>query len=206
MFSGLVHEVTQILSFHNGVLSLKSTHKPKIGDSIAVNGACLTVIALFKGGFSMQMSAHTQEHIALENYQASQSVHVEPALRAGDRFDGHFVQGHIDGVGVVKSVLKRANQVDIAIKAPPAILELCIPKGSIAIDGVSLTLAGIDKDSFSLVIISHTFQNTLFNAYKPGRRVNIESDMLVRAIAHLSQQKRQNPLSWAVCDSLVMGY
>lgn len=64
------------------------------------------------------MSAHTQEHIALENYQASQSVHVEPALRAGDRFDGHFVQGHIDGVGVVKSVLKRANQVDIAIKAP----------------------------------------------------------------------------------------
>ncbi|BCZ19072.1 Riboflavin synthase subunit alpha RibC [Helicobacter sp. NHP19-012] len=204
MFSGLIHEVTQILSFSNGVLSLKSAHKPKIGDSIAVNGACLTAIALFKGGFSAQMSAHTQAHIALENYQAGQRVHVELALKAGDRFDGHFVQGHIDGVGVVKSVRKGESQVDIAIKASPAILELCIPKGSIAIDGVSLTLAGVQNDSFSLVIIPHTFKNTLFNSYKPGRRVNIESDMLVRAVAHLN--KRQNPLSWAVCDSLVMGY
>ncbi|BCZ17121.1 Riboflavin synthase subunit alpha RibC [Helicobacter sp. NHP19-003] len=204
MFSGLIHEVTQILSFQNGVLCLKSAHKPKIGDSIAINGVCLTAVSLFKGGFSVQMSAHTQAQIALENYQAGQSVHVEPALKAGDRFDGHFVQGHIDGVGVIKHVFKEESQVEISIQAPPAILELCIPKGSIAIDGVSLTLAGIDNDSFSLVIIPHTFKHTLFNTYKPGHRVNIESDMLVRAVAHLN--KRQNPLSWAVCDSLAMGY
>ncbi|BDQ28275.1 riboflavin synthase [Helicobacter ailurogastricus] len=204
MFSGLIQELSPILSFKGGVLSLKSKHRPKIGESIAVNGACLTVVSLFKGGFSVQMSAHTQTQIALENYQAGQLVHVEPALRAGDRFDGHFVQGHIDGVGVVNQILKGTSQVEVGVKAPPSILELCIPKGSIAIDGVSLTLAGIHSDGFSLVIIPHTFNNTLFNAYKPGRRVNIESDMLVRAVAHFN--KRQKSLSWSFYDGLVMGY
>ncbi|WP_163532231.1 riboflavin synthase [Helicobacter suis] len=210
MFSGLIQEMAVINSFSGDLLALKSQYQPKIGDSIAVNGACLTVVSVSQGGFCLQLSTHTQQSIALENYRPGLLVHMEPALRASDRLDGHLVQGHVDGIGVVLGSKAVGNQVCMQIKAPDHILELCIPKGSIAIDGVSLTLASIGTDFFELVIIEHTFKNTLFSSYKKGRRVNIESDMLVRSIAHFLRHTKNTAtrdiISWQEMDALVMGY
>ena len=105
MFTGLVREFGEVLGFQQNILTLKTKHRPKIGDSIAVNGACLTAIEIFNNGFSVELSEETQSHIALESYQGL--VHIEPALRLQDRLDGHLVQGHIDGIGKIIKIIPR---------------------------------------------------------------------------------------------------
>ncbi|CCF80257.1 Riboflavin synthase eubacterial/eukaryotic [Helicobacter bizzozeronii CCUG 35545] len=205
MFSGLIYQVAQVKSLKGDLLEIKSDYVPKIGDSIAINGACLSVVALNSQGFSLQLSQHTQESIALENYQQGAWVNLEPALLANSRLDGHLVQGHVDGIGIITQIKPVANQISVQIQAPLDILRLCIPKGSIAIDGVSLTLASVGADTLELVIIPHTFKNTLFCTYTQGRRVNMESDMLVRSVAHLLAKQAPSP-TWSELDMLVMGY
>ncbi|WP_121020371.1 riboflavin synthase [Helicobacter vulpis] len=206
MFSGVIHQIALIKAFSHNVLEILSPYCPKLGDSIAVNGACLTVIGLFKGGFALELSAHTQTQIALENYSPHARVHIEPALKLNDRLDGHFVQGHVDGIGTIAAIKPDANQVCVQVQAPRHFLQLCIPKGSIALDGVSLTLSALDTQSFSLSIIPYTFENTLFSSYKKGRRVNLESDLLVRSVAHLLGKTPRSALSWRDVDAIVMGY
>lgn len=110
MFSGLVREIAKIKRFQNNILYIQSPYKPQIGDSIAVNGACLTVIEITPDGFGVELSQHTQEKIAIENYR--DYVHIEPALLANSRLDGHFVQGHIDSIGIIKSITPNSNQTD----------------------------------------------------------------------------------------------
>ncbi|WP_104757945.1 riboflavin synthase [Helicobacter salomonis] len=206
MFSGVIHQIAAIKAFDRNVLEVGSTYRPKLGDSIAVNGACLTVIKLFTGGFALELSAHTQESIALENYIPGAHAHIEPALKVNDRLDGHFVQGHIDGIGVVMEIKPLANQVCLQVQAPSDFLQLCIPHGSVALDGVSLTLSEVHANSFTLTIIPYTFENTLFATYKKGRRVNLESDLLVRSVAHLLKQTPRSQLSWQDIDRIAMGY
>ncbi|STP13053.1 riboflavin synthase subunit alpha [Helicobacter mustelae] len=203
MFNGLIQEIAKVKEFKNNILKLEAAHQPGIGDSIAVNGVCLTVIECFEKGFALELSAHTQKTIALENYQ--KQVHIEPALSLHTRIDGHLVQGHVDGVGSIKKITKKANQIEMQIKAPKEILALCIPKGSICIDGVSLTIAGLSEDFFELVLIPHTFSQTLFHTYKIGRRVNIETDMIVRSIATLMQGKTKTT-TWDALDSFLLSY
>ncbi|WP_104726323.1 riboflavin synthase [Helicobacter felis] len=205
MFSGVIHQIAPIKAFDHNVLEILSGYRPKLGDSIAVNGACLTVIRLFKGGFALELSAHTQKSIALENYVPGARVHIEPALRASDRLDGHFVQGHIDGIGVIMDIKPLANQVCVQVQAPSDFLQLCIPHGSVALDGVSLTLSQVHINSFNLTIIPYTFENTLFAIYEKGRRVNLESDLLVRSVAHLLKAPRSR-LSWQDIDRIAMSY
>ncbi|WP_104749311.1 riboflavin synthase [Helicobacter cynogastricus] len=204
MFSGVISQIAPIKAFNHNVLEILSPYRPKLGDSIAVNGACLTAIRLFKGGFALELSAHTQKSIALENYTPPQRVHIEPALRVSDRLDGHLVQGHIDAIGEVAEIKPTANQVNMRIQAPRAFLRLCIPHGSVSVDGVSLTLSAVHSESFSLTIIPYTFENTLFASYQKGRRVNLESDLLVRAVAHLL--KTPTTPSWQEIDTLMMSY
>ena len=177
MFSGLIREVAKVESFKNNILRLICDYKPQIGDSIAVNGMCLTAVSIESNGFSLEISKHSQEMVAIENYK--DFVHIEPALLANSRLDGHFVQGHIDAIGVIKAITKQENQTIFEILAPSQTLSLVIPQGSITIDGVSLTISSVVDKSFTLTIIPHTFENTLFRTYKPNRRVNIETDVLV---------------------------
>lgn len=183
MFSGLVREIAKVRTLENNILRLESTYTPQIGDSIAVNGMCLTAIALHSDGFSLEISKHSAQSVAIENY--TKLVHIEPALRADSRLDGHFVQGHIDSIGTITAIDSHSNQTLFTIAVDERTLGLVIPQGSITIDGISLTISSVGEGAFTLTIIPHTMQNTLFSTYKVGRRVNIETDVLVRSVAHI---------------------
>ncbi|PAF41983.1 riboflavin synthase [Helicobacter sp. 11S03491-1] len=206
MFSGLVREIAKVKKFQNNILSLQASYKPQIGDSISVNGACLTVVKNHQDGFDVELSKHTQKHVALENYQGF--IHIEPALLANSRFDGHFVQGHIDGIGVIQNIVSKINQTDFIIHASKEVLDLVIPQGCIAVDGISLTVSDIFHNGFKLTLIPYTMEHTLFGSYKLHRRVNIETDVLVRSVAHILK-KRDKDLdlkSWKEIDSILLGY
>jgi riboflavin synthase len=178
VFNGLIRELAKVDSFNNNILKLETKYIPKIGDSIAVNGVCLTVINVYKNGFSVELSPETQSKIAIENYK--NLVHIEPAMRLSDRVDGHLVQGHIDCVGEILEINKNKNSYDVIIKIPEQFMKFVINKGSIAVDGVSLTINDVFSDRFRLTIIPHTFENTLFKTYKIHQKVNIETDMFAR--------------------------
>lgn len=138
MFNGLIREIAQVASFSGDSLRLRAKYRPALGDSVAVNGACLSVTRLFADGFTVQLSSETARVIAVQNLRGS--VHIEPAMRLGDRVDGHLIQGHVDAVGEIYKISKLASGVDFFIRAPLHIAPLLAPKGSVAIDGVSLTI------------------------------------------------------------------
>ncbi|WRF46796.1 riboflavin synthase [Helicobacter pylori] len=206
MFSGLIHQIARVKSFQNNILSIESDLNPKLGDSIAINGACLTAIESSKTHFSVELSQKTQNSVALENYK--DLVHVEPALKADASLDGHFVQGHIDAIGVIEKIIHCSNQVDFFISTSKETLLLCVEQGSIAIDGVSLTLSKVEEKGFWLTIIPYTLENTLFKTYKLKRRVNIETDMLVRSVASILKKTKgfEKNFSWNDTDALTLGY
>ncbi len=198
MFTGLIREMAKVISFSNSVLTIKSSYTPKIGDSIAINGACLTVIKVSKGSFSVELSPESQSKLAIENYK--DIVHIEPAMMMGDRFEGHIVQGHVDCIGTIRSIKNNGNSTDFYISIPNEYIKYVIPKGSITVDGVSLTVNDIDKNSFRLTIIPHTIENTLFKNYKVGSKVNIETDMFARYIYNMF--KKSDTLTWDDVDKI----
>ncbi|ACZ12840.1 riboflavin synthase [Sulfurospirillum deleyianum] len=202
MFTGLIREFADVLSYTNNILTLRATYKPAIGDSIAINGACLTVIELFEGGFSVELSLESRSLLALENLKGK--VHMEPALALGDRLDGHMVQGHVDCVGVIEKLNQRENGLDIEVSIPKASLLFVIPKGSVSIDGVSLTVNEVMKEGFRLTIIPHTLEKTLIASYKVGRRVNVETDMFARYLYHMFHKKEA--LDWNGVDRIMATY
>ncbi len=202
MFTGLIREFAEVVSYANNILTLRATYKPAIGDSIAINGACLTVIELFEGGFSVELSLESRSLLALENLKGK--VHMEPALALGDRLDGHMVQGHVDCVGVIEKLAQRENGLDIEVSIPKASLKFVIPKGSVSIDGVSLTVNDVMKEGFRLTIIPHTLEKTLIASYKVGRRVNVETDMFARYLYHMFH--KQEALDWNGVDRIMATY
>ncbi len=202
MFTGLIREFAKVESFENETLCLKAKYRPKIGDSIAINGVCLTVVKLGSDGFCVELSDETKSITAVENLK--NRVHIEPAMRLEDRLEGHIVQGHIDCVGVVKKILKNSSSTDFYISYPKEYGKFIVPKGSIAIDGVSLTINDVSKEEFRLTIIPHTFSQTLFSEYKQGRRVNIETDMFARYLYHMF--KKEKNLTWDDIDKIMARY
>jgi len=200
MFNGLIRETAKIKSFSNNTLRVLAKYKPQIGDSVAINGVCLTATKIYPDGFEVELSPETQKIVPLENYRAGKEVHIEPALRFGDRIDGHLIQGHVDAIGEILEIKKNANSYDVIIKTDPKIIKYIAPKGSIAIDGVSLTVNDVFSDRFRLTIIPHTFENTLFKTYKPHQKVNIETDMFARYIYHMIKHSPDDPnekiLAW----------
>lgn len=202
MFTGLIREFAEVVSYANNILTLRATYKPAIGDSIAINGACLTVIELFEGGFSVELSLESRSLLALENLKGK--VHMEPALALGDRLDGHMVQGHVDCVGVIEKLAQRENGLDIEVSIPKASLKFVIPKGSVSIDGVSLTVNEVMKEGFRLTIIPHTLEKTLIASYKVGRRINVETDMFARYLYHMFH--KQEALDWNGVDRIMATY
>ncbi|STP13607.1 riboflavin synthase [Helicobacter cinaedi] len=209
MFSGLVREIARVKSFTNNTLEIYTDYQAKLGDSIAINGACLTAIAFFQGGIAMELSNHTKQHIAIENFTPNAKVHLEPALSLGDRFDGHIVQGHIDGIGTISHITHNADSSDFFIQTDEAMLELMIPKGSVCVDGISLTIVDSNTKGFKLTIIPHTLKHTLFGEYQIGRKVNIESDVITRSVVSTLRnmsRKSKNALSWRDIDMINLNY
>lgn len=202
MFSGLVREIAEVKSFKNNTLEIFSSYCPNIGDSIAINGACLTVVELFKSGFTLNLTSHTQEKIAIENLKGK--VHLEPALRFSDRLDGHIVQGHIDGIATLTHIYKQNSQTCFIIKLPSHLHHLIVLDGSICVDGISLTITDFQAPYLTLTLIPHTLTHTLFHTYEIGRRLNIESDMIVRSIAKLMGKMSKE--GWEKFDHLTLGY
>ena len=190
MFNGLVREIARVKSYQNNTLSLIARHKPSLGDSIAVNGACLTVTQVFANGFAVELSRETRTHIATENLR--DKVHIEPALRYGERIDGHLLQGHIDGVGEISRIERNENGVDFFVKIPPNLAQFMAQKGSVAIDGISLTINEVYQNGIRLTLIPLTLKESLFGSYQVGRRVNVESDLLARYTARIIKMQGFN--------------
>ncbi len=204
MFTGLIREISKVESFINGKLKINSKHKAKIGDSIAVNGVCLTVIETHNSGFTVEVASETQSIVPKSKFIGQ--VHIEPAMQLNDRFEGHIVQGHIDCIGEVERIEKLSSGVNFYIKVPKEKIKYIIPKGSITVDGISLTVNDVYSSSFRLTIIPHTLEETLIKNYKVGTKVNIETDMFARYIEHLLANRSKKNLSWDEIDSINMSY
>ena len=154
----------------------------RIGDSIAINGACLTIARLEGGLATFELSGETLARSTLGKLKPSSQVNVERAIRAADRFGGHFVQGHIDGTAIIKAIDKRGQFADMKFAAEPGLLNAMVVKGSVAVDGISLTIAGIDPNSFTVALIPETLNKTTLSQVKIGDEVNIETDIIVKTI------------------------
>jgi riboflavin synthase len=205
MFTGLIREIATVKSYRNNILTIQSTHKAKLGDSIAINGVCLTVIKVHSDGFDLELADETRSII--DESKISGKVHLEPAMQMNDRFEGHIVQGHVDCVGEVVRIVKRENGTDFYIKVDPRYITHIIPKGSITVDGISLTVNDVYDDSFRLTIIPHTLENTLMKTYKVGTKLNIETDVFARYIDHiLSHRNRKRSMGWDEVDAIQMSY
>ncbi|EAL8251619.1 TPA: riboflavin synthase [Campylobacter coli] len=203
MFNGLIREIAEVKSYQNNVLILKTDYRPNLGDSIAVNGACLSVTKLHSDGFELELSHESRKHSAVQNLK--DRVHIEPALRYGDRIDGHLMQGHIDFIGKLEKIEKDENGIDFYISLPKEAMKFMARKGSIGIDGVSLTINEVTKNGIRLTIIPITFKETLFKEYKIGREINIESDLLARYIYTQLQDKNKG-LSWEEVERITYLY
>ncbi len=205
MFTGLIREVAKVESFNGKNLKIQSVYKPKIGDSIAINGVCLTVTKLLNNGFEVDVAAETKRIIPKEKFIGF--VHIEPAMRLSDRIEGHILQGHIDSVGEIIKIVHLKDGIDFFISVDPYYIKYIVPKGSIAIDGVSLTVNEVFEKSFRVTIIPHTYDNTLFKSYKIGSRVNIETDFFARYIEHiLKHQKPKKTLTWQEIDGMSLSF
>jgi len=172
-------------SFQISVNARRVLDDVKLGDSIAVNGVCLTVTAYDGQHFTADVMPETMDKTALKHLKAGEPVNLERALRLGDRMGGHIVQGHVDAVGAIKGKEKRDIAIVYAIKAPVEVLRYTVPKGSITVDGVSLTVIDVLADSFTVSLIPHTAGQTVLGLKEPGDYVNLESDILGRYIEKL---------------------
>jgi riboflavin synthase len=190
MFTGLIEAVCDVKSVAPGgstggslVVDLGGlAQECRTGDSIAVSGVCLTVTRLAGTVATFGLSPETLERSTLGQLRPSAKVNIERAMRPTDRLGGHIVQGHVDGIGTIKAVRRLGEFADIEFAVEPQLLEQMVPKGSVAVDGVSLTVAGIGPDSFWVAAIPETLnRTTLGNAYI-GERVNIETDVLVKIV------------------------
>ena len=197
MFTGLIREIADC-KVQNDKLVINAKYKPSIGDSIAVNGACLSVTKINSSGFEVELSHESKNIIALENYNGK--VHIEPAMKLNDRVEGHILQGHVDTLGIIKKIEKKDGNLDLYINVPKEFIKFIVPKGSIAIDGISLTVNDVFQDSFRLTIIPITVKNTLIKEYIVGKKVNIETDMFARYIYHIF--KKDKNLSWDEVDKI----
>lgn len=192
MFTGIVEETGTVRSLDvygdTGKIAIAAStvlEDTRIGDSIAVNGVCLTVIDMDLAGFTADVMPETLSRSSLGQLRPGDRVNLERAMAANGRFGGHFVSGHIDGTGTVESLERDANAVWVSIRAPKEILRLIVEKGSIAIDGISLTVAYVDDERFKVSIIPHTGEETTLLTRKPGDIVDLENDIIGKYVDKL---------------------
>ena len=197
MFTGIVEEKGKVrymqLGGESGVLAVKAKkvlQGTKIGDSIAVNGVCLTVTSLQSDGFTADVMAETIRRSSLGSCKAGSLVNLERAMAADGRFGGHIVSGHIDGTGVIRSMTREENAIWVSIGTSQPILHLIVEKGSICIDGISLTVAKVDKAGFQVSVIPHTGEETTLLEKLPGDLVNLENDVIGKYVERLLGMNR----------------
>lgn len=211
MFTGIVEELGTIKSLNmqgtSGQIAIKAKkvlENTKIGDSIAVNGICLTVTSLLNDGFTADVMAETVRRSSLKGASAGDKVNLERAMDADGRFGGHIVSGHIDGTGTISEFRKEENAVWVTIDTPKEILNLIVEKGSICIDGISLTVAALTDKSFSVSVIPHTGEETTLLKKKPGDMVNLENDVVGKYVQRLLglEPKKEESKSSLTMDML----
>ncbi len=192
MFTGIVREVGRVASLEgsDGGIRLeidapRTAPGVEIGGSVAVNGVCLTADSLLEGRIGFHAVPETLRRTTLRTLSPGAAVNIEPALRAGDAMGGHVVQGHVDGVGRVRSLESEGADVRVTVEAAEELLRYCVEKGSIAVEGVSLTIAELDDDAFTLALIPHTLAETTLADLPPGREVNLEVDVLAKYVERL---------------------
>jgi riboflavin synthase len=196
MFTGLVlglGRVSRVERSQDGArLSVASGLADELaeGDSVAVNGVCLTATGVDGGSFVADVMNETLDRSSLGDVEPGSEVNLELPLRATDRLGGHVVQGHVDGVGVVSEVVDDGFARRISTPAPDGLLRYAVEKGSIAVDGVSLTVAGLDEGSFTVSLIPETLQRTNLGRARSGTRVNLEVDVLAKYVERLMQERR----------------
>lgn len=183
MFTGLV-ESTGTVEAAGARLRIATPLTAELarGDSIAVGGVCLTAVVIENGSFEADVMEETLERSSLGSLRPGDPVNLELALRVGDRLGGHFVQGHVDGTGSVESVEARELSTVIRFTAPEDVLRYIVQKGSIAVDGVSLTVVDVDAKGFSVSLIPETLERTTLGKLRPGDVVNLEADMLAKYV------------------------
>ncbi len=192
MFTGIVRERGRVAALDGGdagvrlrIVAPETAATVALGDSVAIGGVCLTVVAVVDDELSFDAVPETLGRTALGRLKAGDDVNVEPALRAGDPLGGHVVQGHVDGVGSVRSIEPEGEGRRIWIDAAPDIVRYCVEKGSITVDGVSLTVAGLDGAGFAVALIPHTLTVTTLGALAAGDPVNLEVDVLAKYVERL---------------------
>jgi len=185
MFTGIIEEIGKIKSINRIkditkliVSADKILTNMELGDSVSIDGVCLTIVKFTKSEFEVDLSPETLTLTTFKHKQINDMVNLERALRLGDKLGGHFVTGHIDGMGKINQIEKKGDSFIYSFTADDSILSNIVQKGSIAIDGISLTIAELNKKSFSVAIIPYTYNNTTFRYKKSGDLVNIETDML----------------------------
>jgi len=185
MFTGIVRERGRVASFDGGRLVVAATIHAVAGDSVAVAGVCLTVVERGDGTLAFDVSPETLARSTLGALGAGDEVNLEPALRAGEPLGGHIVQGHVDGVGTLRGPAGDLTWFDV----PAAILRYCVEKGSITVDGTSLTVAALDDDGFAVALIPQTLAVTTLGALAPGDAVNLEVDVLAKYVERLTMDR-----------------
>jgi len=196
MFTGIIEEIGEIAAFHPAAGGARMTVRAKrvlqdlrLGDSIAVSGACLTVVQFDGSSFTVDVSPETLAATILGASRPGERVNLERAMSAGGRFGGHLVSGHVDGIGTLVERRPAGNAVIMTFQAPEAILRSSIPKGSIAIDGISLTLNEVGTERFTVSIIPHTLQKTALEKKTIGERVNLEGDLIGKYVRRFLDQR-----------------
>ena len=192
MFTGIVEAtgvIVEVADFDGGtrfvIKSPEVTNGLGVGDSIAVQGACLTATDITEGRFTVALVSETLSRTSLGRCQPDDRVNLERAMPAAGRFDGHIVQGHVDGVGTVREVTPDGEGRRITIECPPDLLRYVVTKGSITVDGVSLTVASLEDDAFDVALIPHTLAVTTAGAWAPLSPVNLEVDILAKYVERL---------------------
>jgi riboflavin synthase len=188
MFTGIVREVGTVDAFDGSRLVIAAPETAEgvaAGDSVAIAGICLTVVEAAEGRLAFDVVPETLSRTALGGVEPGDSVNLEPALRVGDPLGGHVVQGHVDAVGSVRSVEPEEESRRVWFDSPESVVRYCLEKGSIAVDGVSLTVAALDDDGFEVALIPHTLRVTTLGRLEPGDRVNLETDVLAKVVERL---------------------
>ena len=192
MFTGIVRELGRVVAVEDAaggkalvIRAPETATSTRIGDSVAINGCCLTATAVEGAVLTFHAVPETISRTTLGALRADDGVNVEPALRAGDALGGHYVQGHVDAAGRVQSVEAEGEGLRVFVEAPREVLRLCVEKGSITVDGVSLTVAELAEDAFAVALVPHTIEATTLSELRPGQSVNLETDVLAKYVDRL---------------------
>src|SRR5947207_11259250 len=213
MFTGIIEEIGKVLRFEDSggkrrltVTSSQLARELKQGDSVAVSGVCLTAVEITPESFTADLAAETVRRTSLSRIQPGSLVNLELPARAGDRMGGHIVQGHVDGVGTLVSFEQIADAEDhwLTIRIPAELAKYVVEKGSISIEGISLTVARIESDVITIAIIPHTATETNLRSLRPGDPVNIEVDVLAKYAEKQAASRGASPLN--VAELIAQGF